>query len=105
MSAYLIELDIMNRALQHCRMKRINAVTESNANAKEVNFAYHKCREAELREHVWRFATRRSLLMAVDQSTQLWAPPTYSAGTTYAVGAVVVDSGSIWWQSKVAANV
>ncbi len=36
--------------------------------------------------------------------TLLWTPPTYSASTTYPVGAVIADANGEWWQSKVGSN-
>jgi hypothetical protein len=105
-SAYKTREDIANRALQHCRMQRIVSLIppDSSANAQETAFVYDKAREAELRNNVWRFAIRRCILRAVDYSTLLWTPPTYSASTTYSLGSVVVDSNGDWWQSKVASN-
>src|SRR5229473_401426 len=173
---YQTAVDIANRALQHCRMKRIVAFTDSVANAKETGFVYDKLREAELRCNLWRFATKRAILRPISTSTAvlatsidapsgttltftsttgatigpvfaangniasnttvtaktattvtlsqavtgdiplghavtfgpqtlLWTPPTYAAGTTYALGTVVVDANGEWWQSKVAGNV
>lgn len=104
MSAYTLEIDILNRALQHCRMQRLATLTDSSLNRTETTFVYEKLREAELREHNWRFAIRRGILRAISTSTLLWTPPTYAAGTTYSLGSVVVDSAGIWWQSKIASN-
>lgn len=104
MSAYKTSLDIINRALQHMRQRRIATTADMSANALETNFNYDKLREAELRQNFWRFAIRRSVLRAVDASTLLWTPPTYSAATTYALGAVVIDANGDWWQSKIASN-
>ncbi len=106
MSAYKTREDIANRALQHLRMKRIISLIppDSSANAQETAFVYDKVREAELRNNVWRFAIRRTILRAVDTSTLLWTPPTYVAATTYPLGAVVVDANGDWWQSKQGSN-
>lgn len=107
MPAFQTELDIINRALQHCRQERIESVTEHNRPAREMGFAYHKLREAELQANLWRFATRRTILYAITSSTKLWTPAAYAAGTTYAVGNIVTYAASgvtEWWESKVASN-
>ena len=67
-SAYKTREDIANRALQHCRMRRIVSLIppDSSANAQETAFIYDKVREAELRCNVWRFSIRRCILRAVD---------------------------------------
>ena len=172
---YQTSLDIANRALQHCRVNRIAAFTDSSFAAKETGFVYDKLREAELRCNLWRFATKRTVLRAIQTDTTvlatsadcpsgkvltftstvgaalgpvfssngaipsnalvlsftsttvtlslnvtgdipsgtaitfgpqtlIWTPPTYAAGTTYAVGAVVNDANGEWWQSSVASN-
>ena len=103
-SDYATQLDVQNRALQHCQMHRIATLTDSNANAKETTFLYDKVRAAELRNNTWRFAIRRVILRALGSTSLLWTPPTYAAGTTYSEGSVVVDSAGIWWQSKVTSN-
>src|SRR5712691_3659686 len=70
---YQTAIDIANRALQHCRMKRIVAFTDSSANAKETGFVYDKLREAELRCNLWRFATKRVILRPISTQTTIIA--------------------------------
>ncbi len=175
--AYQKAVDIANRALQHCRKRRVNSISppDQSQQAQEVSFVYDKLREAELQCNLWRFATKRVILRPIETGTVtiatsadtpsglvlpftattgattgpvfssngaiasntlvssftstaatlntaitgdipsgtaitfgpqtlLWTPPTYNAGTTYAIGAVVVDGNGEWWQSKVGSN-
>lgn len=171
MGAFKLPIDIINRALQHMHANRISRLTEHSANALEPVAAYDRIRESELSNNLWRFATRRVILRAVQTQavylhtsaqttsgttltftstmgvqigqlvtgtnipanttvsaytattvtlsaavsgtvasaatitfgspTFLWTPPTYAAGTAYAVGNVVVDSTGDWWQARV----
>jgi len=81
--AFQTSVDIANRALQHCRMLRIVAFTDSSPNAKETGFVFDKVREAELRSNLWRFATKRVVLRPIDTSTvTLATSTTVSSGTT-----------------------
>jgi hypothetical protein len=84
------ELDIANRALQHCGLHRIGSFSELSPNAQEIAFAYHKLRRAELRRNVWGFATRRQALRAVDWQTLQLVPQAWSATKTYVVGSIVL---------------
>lgn len=102
--AYQTSLDIANRALQHLRVRRIFSFSDSTLAAKETNFVYDKLRQAELRNNLWRFATKRTMLYALGVSTYLWTPPNYNAATSYSLGSIVVDAGGTWWQSKTNAN-
>lgn len=175
--AYQTAVDIANRGLQHCRVRRVNSIKppDQSQAAQECSFVYDKLREAELRCNLWRFATKRAILRPIQTltvtiatsadtptgavlpftstsgastgpvfaangaipsntlvlsftstsvtlsqnitgdiplgtaitfgpQTLLWTPPTFALGTSYAVGAVVVDANGEWWQSKVAAN-
>lgn len=109
MPAFQTPEDIANRALQIVGAPHIKSFADLSEEAHETSTAYDKVRERELRRNVWRFATRKAVLRAIDVSTQLWTPPTWSVSTTYALGAIVVytaTDGTIdWWQSLVAANV
>lgn len=104
MPAYLTELDIANKALQLLRRNRIYNFTDHTAEAQESAFLYPLARDAELRAHFWRFATRRVMLYPIGSSTYLWTPPTWSSASTYSLGHVVVDSLGNWWQSKISTN-
>jgi hypothetical protein len=174
---YQTPVDIVNRALQHCRMKKVASITppDHSANAQETAFVYDKLREAELRCNLWRFASKRAILRPISTLTTIlatsgdtpsgsvltftstagattgpvfssngaiasnttvtsvgattvqlsqnitgdipggtaisfgpqtlvWTPPTYAAGTSYALGAVVVDANGEWWQASVASD-
>ena len=56
------ETDIANRALQLLGDKRITSLAENSVPAREMNAAFAIVRDAELRRHVWGFATTRATL-------------------------------------------
>jgi hypothetical protein len=98
--------DIANRALQRCGAAQIAAgalLTEDSTNALEVRSCYDNLRQAELRRNIWRFATRKSVLRALDTTTKLVTFPTWLVGTTYAVNAIVALNNQLWF-SLVGAN-
>ncbi len=103
-SAYKTELDIGNRACQIIGVPRIKDFTSTKAGL-EIGFCYDKLREAELQRNVWRSSIRRAIIRAIDNSTLLWTPQSYAAGTTWSLGQVVVDTNGDWWQSKVNSNI
>jgi hypothetical protein len=96
--------DIANLALQIVGATRIQSLAEGSRNAAEVAACYDKLRDAELRRHLWRFATRVCPLCPVDTSTMLLVPPVWSASTTYFPGAIVMDSLGNWWMTGVDNN-
>lgn len=95
--------DIANRALQRCGSDRIAAgalFTDVNhTGALEIAACYESLREAELRRNVWRFATRKIMLRAIDDDTRLVTFPAYSAATSYLVNSVVSSGGLLWSSS------
>lgn len=102
-------LDVANRALQHCGTRRIASFSDPTSQATELAFCYDKLRDAEIRRNQWRFATRRVILRPVDVSTLLWTPPVFSAGSSYAAGAVVNYTptgavGSYLWEVEAATS-
>lgn len=58
------ETDICNRALQKMGAGRITSINEDSPDARECKRAFSIVRDAELRRHVWGFATRRQTLAA-----------------------------------------
>jgi hypothetical protein len=99
--------DIGNRALQHCgagRMDPLLGFEEISRNASEVKFAYGKLRRAELRRNIWRFATRRTVIRAIDTNTRLMTPALWVQGSTYFVGSIVSDQNGNLWISNTANN-
>lgn len=104
MAEYRTDVDIANRALQHCGASRIVAFTDDSKNASETQFAYGKVREAELRRNVWTFATRRAMLRAIDTNTMLLDIPLWSSLTTYFVGSIVADQFGNAWISRARSN-
>lgn len=96
--------DIVNRALQICRTRRVNTFTESSKQAQETAFAYDKLRLAELRRNVWTFACRRTRLWPVSTSSLAFTPPAWAAGTTYKVADIVSYGGNIWTAKQAGIN-
>jgi hypothetical protein len=98
MSAFTQPLDIVNRALQILELPRIATLKDSNLAATEMNFAYDKRREYELRRNLWRFATRRVALRPSASTSVLLVPSTWVPGS-YAGGSIVADSAGVVWIS------
>lgn len=92
MAAYKLEVDIANRGLQHLRVRRIRAFTDASLSAQEMGFAYTRVREAELKEHLWRFATKRVVLRPID--TRL-VTLTTSAATTSGTTLTYTDTTGV----------
>ncbi len=106
MAEYRTPIDIANRALQHCGASRIGSqgFSENSKNASETSFCYGKLRESELRRNVWTFATRRTMLRAVDANTMLLNTALWSPSTTYFVGSIAADQYANMWISKIPNN-
>lgn len=100
---FRLEIDIANRALQHCGVPRLDAAlgfTEDSKNAAETSFVYPKLRQAELQRNVWRFAIRKVVLRAIDSNTMLIAPSLWVETTTYFVGSLVSDERGVFYESR-----
>src|SRR4051812_5428279 len=107
MVAFLSPVDIANRALQHCGASRIDVgqgFAEDSKNASETAFCYDKLRRAELRRNLWRFATKRAIIRAIDADTMILAPAMWVESTTYFVGSVVSDEDNNLWISMAPNN-
>lgn len=104
MVAFRSPLDIWNRAVQHCGGNGIASLTEISRNAKAVSFAYDKQRESMLQMRTWTFATRRTVLRAIDSSTMRLLPALWSQTTTYFVGSIVTDQSESMWISNIPNN-
>lgn len=106
MAEFRSDVDIANRALQHCGAKRLgtSGFSEVSKAASETQFCYGKLRQAELRRNVWGFATRRSLIRARDANTRLLAPALWAEGTTYFLGCIVADQYGNYWISNIPNN-
>jgi hypothetical protein len=104
MAEYRTELDIRNRALQHCGASRISSLSEISKNNSETAFCYGKRREYELRRNVWTFACRRTILRAIDANTMLLSASLWSPTTTYFVGSIVADQYANLWISRIPSN-
>ncbi len=104
MSNYSSPADIANRALQHLGATHITTLTDNSKNAYETNFAYDKCRRAELRANAWNFAARRLVLRPfIPNVSLLWVPGLWSANGTYGIGSVV-NNDDVNWVSGITPN-
>ena len=65
------EVGIANRALQKLGAKRISALTQDHPNARSMNAAYERVRDAELRRYDWSFAIHRATV-AADGNDPVW---------------------------------
>src|SRR5262245_8027668 len=107
MTEFFTPVDIANRCLQFCGATILGPLgfTEDSKNAQQVAFTYGKVRRAELRRNVWRFATRRALVRAIDTNTMLLTPTLFNQNVTYFRGSIVSDQANNLWISRVASNV
>lgn len=103
---------IANRALQRVGVQRIGELvegdtvwTEDSKNASEIRACFHMLRTAELRRNVWRFAVRVVALRAIGDCSKQVTFAAYAAGTTYALGFVVLASDGQLYQSRIAGNI
>jgi hypothetical protein len=111
-AAYKTEVDIANRALQHLRVRRIRGFTDQTLQAQEMGFAYSRVREAELKEHLWRFSTRRTILYPIDTrltsiatsaQTTSGSTLTFASVTNVTIGMLVAGDSHIQANTVVAA--
>lgn len=96
--------DIANQGLQYLGATRIVTFADNSKNSSATAFCYDKLRKAELRRNVWRFATKRMVLRPITVGTVTFTPAVWLVGTTYSIGAIVLDSTGDWWQSKQSSN-
>lgn len=107
MSEFQSDIDIANRACQHCGVRRIDAsegFDEDYKAASEIGSVYGKLRQAELQRNLWTFAMKRAVLRAIDTDTMVLSPALWVADTTYFVGSVVADSSGNLWESVIPNN-
>ncbi len=103
MTEFNTPVDIVNRGLQKIGARQIDPVlgfNEDSVASTETFACYGKLRRAELRRNVWRFATRRSVIRALDQNTLLLKPTLWLTGQTYMPGAIVTDAVGTTWISN-----
>jgi hypothetical protein len=62
---------IANRALQKLGAKRISSLTQDAPNARSMNAAFERVRDAELRRYDWTFAIKRDSI-AADGDGPVW---------------------------------
>jgi hypothetical protein len=62
---------IANRALQKLGAKRISSLTQDAPNARSMNAAFERVRDAELRRYDWTFAIKRASI-AADGASPDW---------------------------------
>lgn len=65
------EVSIANRALQKLGAKRISALNQDYPNARSMNAAFERVRDAELRRYDWSFAIKRASI-AADGDGPVW---------------------------------
>lgn len=99
---FTTDIDIANRALQHCGVPRIVAFTDSSRQAAETGFCYDMLRVAELRRSTWRFATRRAMLRPLTTTSLRVLAPVYDAAVSYAAGRLAQTSDGTYWLCMVA---
>src|SRR5216684_2039227 len=106
MVAFRTPPDIGNRALQHCGANAMGSLgfSEDSRNAAEVSACYDKLREAELQRRLWTFATRRTVIRALDTNTMRLSAALWSQLTTYFVGSIVTDQAGSLWISNIPNN-
>ena len=61
----LSKIEIVNKALHHLGVERINDLTDNNKRAKVMSDIYDITRKTVLEDHVWPFAKKRSELAAL----------------------------------------
>jgi hypothetical protein len=59
------QTEICNRALTKLGAARITSITDNSKGARAMNAVWDTVRKAELRKHIWQFATVRTTLPAV----------------------------------------
>lgn len=107
MAEFQTPIDVANRALQHCGANMLDSVlgfSEISEQARATSFVYGKVRRAELQRNVWRTATRRAILRAIDTNTMLLSPSMWDVATTYFVGSIVTDAWGNLWISRLPGN-
>lgn len=101
---FLSPVDIGNRTCQQCGVTRISDFTEDSLQAGEISFCYDKLRQVELRRNTWRFAIRKAVMRPIDSTTKFLKPTLWASTTTYAWGAIVIDTSGYLWQSRAPDN-
>lgn len=102
--SFSTELDIVNRALQHCGVRQITSFTDGSKAAFETQSCYNKLRDAELRDNIWRFATRRTCIRPMTNGTMQLIPGVWSATKIYFNGSIVDDGTGTLWASTAPSN-
>src|ERR1051326_157180 len=107
MAEFNFPTDVANRALQRVGQPPISLTlgfADGTKRAGECGACYGKLRRAELQANVWRFATRKTAIRAVDSNTLLLAPTLWSSTVAYFVGSIVTDAAGTYWQSRIPDN-
>lgn len=102
---FMDSLDVANRALYHCGVSEIADVAEDSDKNTKTAFAYDKLRRLELQRNVWSFATRRTVLRSLTETTQLIAPVEWADDTRYLPGAIVTDANGYIWLNVDSENI
>jgi hypothetical protein len=98
--AFLVPLDIANRALDHVGSTPITSFTQDIKAAQRTSSVYDKLRDAELRRNVWRFSIRKVALRAIDVTTMFLVPATYNPADVYPQGSIVLYANVIYFADQ-----
>lgn len=101
MGDFLAPVDIWDAALAWCGA---NLSGDSLRNKNIASKRYDQVRKAELARRTWTFATRRSVIRAIDVNTMRLQPALWSQLTTYFSGSVVTDQSGSYWISNIPNN-
>ena len=103
---------IANRALQRVGARLINTQSSNTVysdggnNATQFLAVYDMVRRAEQERNNWRFGIRRTVLRAIDTTTNfLFQPAAWAIGTTYGINQVVAFTDGLWYISKAGSNI
>lgn len=77
------EVGICNAALDKLGAKRIASLSDDSRNARAMNAAYERIRDAELRKHRWGFAIRRASLAANSTEPEFGPANAYDVPTDF----------------------
>lgn len=96
MATFQSPVDISNRGLDHVGGRAITSFADGSRNAAKAAEVYDKLRQAELRSHLWVFATRKARLRAISASTMEFVPAAWVSSTSYLIGDVVLYNGRFY---------
>lgn len=96
----LSKIEIVNKALHHLGVERINDLTDNNKRAKVMTDIYDITRKAVLEDHIWPFCKKRAELSALVTTPDFGyeyefnVPSDFLTGVEEVNGYVYVQEGS-----------